>query len=79
MEYELFQAIVTSPNYTLPATQFHTEERTIRNTNALTSNWKYLGYLYSKVPAARRAAPTRPASAWWRPPRTGTTTSSLSS
>lgn len=48
MEYGLFQTIVTSPNYTLPATQFHTEERTIRNTNALTSNWKYLGYLYSK-------------------------------
>ena len=47
MEYDLFQKIVTGPNYTIPATNL-SEQRTIRNTNALTSNWKYLGYLYSK-------------------------------
>lgn len=46
MEYDLFQDIVTSPNYTIPATNL-SEERIVRNTNALTSNWKYTGYLYT--------------------------------
>lgn len=46
MEYDLFQKIVTSPNYTIPATNL-SEERIVRNTNALTSNWKYTGYLYT--------------------------------
>ena len=46
MEYDLFQTIVTSPNYTIPATNL-SEERTVRNTNALTSNWTYTGYLYT--------------------------------
>lgn len=46
MEYDLFQTIVTSPNYTIPATNL-SEERIVRNTNALTSNWKYTGYLYT--------------------------------
>ena len=45
MEYDLFQTILTSPNYTLPATNL-SEERIIRNTNALTSNFRILGYLY---------------------------------
>ena len=45
MEYDLFQTILTSPNYTLPANGV-SEERIIRNTNALTSNWTYTGYLY---------------------------------
>ena len=45
MEYDLFQKIVTSPNYTIPATNLN-GERTVRNTNALTSNWTYTGYLY---------------------------------
>lgn len=45
MEYDLFQTVVTSPNYTIPATNL-SEERIVRNTNALTSNWKYTGYLY---------------------------------
>lgn len=45
MEYDLFQKIVTSPNYTIPATNL-SEERIVRNTNALTSNWKYTSYLY---------------------------------
>ena len=40
MEYDLFQTILTSPNYTLPANGV-SEERIIRNTNALTSNWTY--------------------------------------
>lgn len=46
MEYDLFQDVVTSPNYTIPATNL-SEERIVRNTNALTSNWKYTGYLYT--------------------------------
>ena len=46
MEYDLFQKIVTSPNYTIPATNL-SEPRTVRNTNALTSNWTYTGYLYT--------------------------------
>lgn len=45
MEYELFQKVVTSPNYAIPATNL-SAERTVRNTNALTSNWTYTGYLY---------------------------------
>ena len=45
MEYDLFQTILTSPNYTLPANGV-SEERIIRNTNALTSNWTYTKYLY---------------------------------
>ena len=46
MEYELFSTILTSPNYTLPPTNMSPEERIIRNTNALTSNYYTLGYLY---------------------------------
>ena len=46
MEYDLFQKIVTSPNYTIPATNL-SEQRTVHNTNALTSNWTYTGYLYA--------------------------------
>lgn len=46
MEYDLFQKIVTSLNYTIPATNL-SEQRTVRNTNALTSNWTYTGYLYT--------------------------------
>ena len=45
MEYELFQEIVTSPNYTIPATNL-SEQRIVRNSNALTSNWTYTDYLY---------------------------------
>ena len=45
MEYELFQKIVTSPNYTIPATNL-SEQRIVRNSNALTSNWTYTDYLY---------------------------------
>ena len=45
MEYDLFQTILTSPNYTRPANGV-SEERIIRNTNALTSNWTYTQYLY---------------------------------
>ena len=47
MEHELFQTIITSPNYVIPATNL-SEERTVRNTNALTSNWTYTGYLYRR-------------------------------
>ena len=45
MECDQFQTILTSPNYTLPANGV-SEERIIRNTNALTSNWTYTDYLY---------------------------------
>ena len=47
MKYELFQTIITSPNHVIPATNL-SEERTVRNTNALTSNWTYTGYLYRR-------------------------------
>ena len=46
MEYELFQTILTSPNYTIPPTNVSPDERIVRNTNALTSNFRILGYLY---------------------------------
>ena len=70
MEYDLFQTILTSPNYTLPANGV-SEERIIRNTNALTSNWTYTQYLYGPGTGGKTAPPTRRATAWWRPPGRG--------
>ena len=45
MEHETFRTIVSSLNYTLPATNLH-EERIIRSTNALVSTWRITGYWY---------------------------------
>lgn len=48
MKHETFRELVSLKNYTLPATNMH-EERIIRSTNALISNFKVTGYLYSKA------------------------------
>ncbi len=45
MEYDLFQTIISKPNFEIPATNL-SEKRIVRNTNGLVSNFKYLGYLY---------------------------------
>lgn len=45
MKYETFRTIVSSLNYTLPATNMH-EERIIRSTNALVSTFRITGYYY---------------------------------
>ena len=46
MNHETFRTIVASKNYLMPATNMHTEARTVYTTNALISNWRTLGYLY---------------------------------
>ena len=46
MKHETFRTIVSSLNYTMPATNLHPEERIIRSTNALISNFRITGYLY---------------------------------
>ena len=46
MKHETFRTIVSSLNYTMPATNMHPEERIVRSTNALISNWNTRGYLY---------------------------------
>ena len=47
MKHETFRTIVSTKNYELPATNVHTEPRTVYNTNGLISNWNVAGYLYS--------------------------------
>ena len=46
MEHETFRTIVSSLNYTMPATNMHEEPRIVRSTNALISNFRVFGYLY---------------------------------
>lgn len=46
MEFETFRTIVSAKNYTMPATNFHPEERIVRSTNALISNFRVAGYIY---------------------------------
>ena len=46
MKHETFRTIVSSLNYTMPATNMHPEERIVRSTNALISNFRISGYLY---------------------------------
>ena len=48
MEYKVFREIVDTERYTVPATNL-SEERTFYTTNALISNWKYIGYTYSNA------------------------------
>ena len=45
MKHEIFRELVTSMNYTVPATNM-SEERTFWDTNALITSWKYKGYTY---------------------------------
>ncbi len=47
MKHETFRTIVSSKSYDMPATNLHTEPRTVHSTNALISNWNVTGYLYS--------------------------------
>ena len=48
MEYDTFRTIVSTPVYTLPATNL-SGERTLHTTNSLLSNWYVIGYTYSKA------------------------------
>ncbi len=45
MKYETFRTIVSSKNYTMPATNMH-EERIVRSTNGLISTFNVTGYWY---------------------------------
>lgn len=45
MKHDIFRELVTSMNYTVPATNM-SEERTFWDTNALITSWKYKGYTY---------------------------------
>ena len=48
MEHELFRTIVSTPTYTIPATNL-TGERVLHSTNGLISNWYVIGNTYSKA------------------------------
>ena len=48
MEYEIFRKIVSTPTYTIPATNMN-EERVLHSTNGLISNWYVIGNTYSKA------------------------------
>ena len=48
MEYEVFRTIVSTPVYTLAATNL-SGERTLYSTNILLSNWYVIGYTYDKA------------------------------
>ena len=48
MEYKVFREIVKLEKYTVPATNL-SDSRTFHTTNALLSNWKYIGYTYSNA------------------------------
>ena len=48
MKYDIFRTIVSTPVYTLPATNL-SDARTLHTTNSLLSNWYAIGYTYSKA------------------------------
>ena len=48
LEYDLFRTIIKTAVYTVPATNL-SEPREFYNTNALLSNWHYMGYVYDKA------------------------------
>ena len=48
MEHELFRTIVSTPTYTIPATNMN-GERVLHSTNGLISNWYVIGNTYSKA------------------------------
>lgn len=56
--------------YTVPATNL-SEPREFYNTNALLSNWHYMGYVYDKAIGVKTAPRRRRAAAWSLPPWTG--------
>ena len=45
MQHELFRTIVSSKDHTVPATNLH-DQRELHETNALVSNFRYVGYFY---------------------------------
>ncbi len=45
MKYPLFREIVATVDHYVPATNLH-DQRHFYNTNALLTNWKYIGYTY---------------------------------
>lgn len=47
MEHEDFMTIVNTKSYTVPPTNKTEDERVLHSTNALISNWRLAGYLYS--------------------------------
>ena len=66
MEYDLFQTILTSPNYTLCRRSGSSATPTPSPPTGPTPN-----ICTARAPEARRAPPTRRATAWWRPPGRG--------
>ena len=47
MKHDDFMTIVNTKAYTVPATNMTEKERELHSTNALISNWRMTGYLYS--------------------------------
>ena len=47
MKHDVFMTIVNTKAYTVPATNMTEKERELHSTNALISNWRMTGYLYS--------------------------------
>ena len=47
MKYDEFMTIVNTKSYEIPPTNKTEEERVLHSTNALISNWRMTGYLYS--------------------------------
>ena len=47
MKHDKFMEICNSKSYTVPATNMTDKERELHSTNALISNWRMTGYLYS--------------------------------
>lgn len=47
MKHEDFMTIVNTKSYTVPPTNKTEDERVLHSTNALISNWRLAGYLYS--------------------------------
>ena len=47
MKHDDFMTIVNTKAYTVPATNMTDKERELHSTNALISNWRMTGYLYS--------------------------------
>ncbi len=68
MKHDEFMTIVNTKAYTVPATNMTDTERELHSTNALISNWRMTGYLYSGAQGIRPAPPTRRACVWCPPP-----------
>lgn len=58
MSHDIFREIVGSPNYLVPATNM-SDERMLRETNALISNFRITGYLYSAATGIKTGSTTQ--------------------